>query len=222
VGRRLLCAVPRACLLLCVGANASIRAGVVVGRALGLDPRVRGSGFLPIKNLRKVDDRLWAGAQAARDDYRQLADLGVRVVVDARTGSSADPRVDDPGFLKELGIGYESLPVADGHAPDPTTVNRFIDIVERSSGIVYMHCGGGVGRSTSLAAAYEASQGGSPSLLEQMAVGPMSLEQAWFIASASRGELLDVNVGVQWLSRYVVDAPRVLWGKLKHRLSFFP
>lgn len=137
-------------------------------------------------------------------------------MVDLRTGTDTDPRPDDPEFLRSLGIDYEWLPVTDGQAPDARTVTRFVEIVEGTEGIVFMHCGGGVGRSTSLTAAYEAAEGKNPSLLEQMAVGPMSLEQAWFIGVVGEDDPSAHNVVIQGLSRYVVDAPRVLWGKATH------
>jgi protein tyrosine phosphatase (PTP) superfamily phosphohydrolase (DUF442 family) len=188
--------------------------GVVAGRLLDRDPRARDPSLPPIKHFRKVDERLWVAAQPRTNHYWDLAESGVRVVVDVRTGSRADPRPDDPEFLRSLGLDYVWLPVPDGRAPDARTVERFTATVDNAAGIVFLHCGGGVGRSTSLTAAYKAANGQHPSLLEQMAVGPMSLEQAWFIAAVGKNGRSPYSAVIRGLSRYVVDAPRVLWGKI--------
>jgi protein tyrosine phosphatase (PTP) superfamily phosphohydrolase (DUF442 family) len=194
--------------------KAAIAAGVVIARSLGRDPRTRDRSLPAIKHLRIIDERLWVGAQPHMHHYRELARLGVRTVVDVRTGGRTDPRSDDPESLRSLGLDYEWLPVIDGHAPDTRTANSFIDIVEKAEGIVFLHCGGGVGRTTSLTAAYNASQDRNPSLMEPLAIGPMSLEQAWFIAAVGRPGPSPRNPLIRALSRYVVDAPRVMWGKL--------
>jgi hypothetical protein len=77
-----------------------------------------------------------------------------------------------------------------------------------------MHCGGGVGRSTALQAAYEASRGHDPSVWEYIAIGPPSLEQAWFIADADPGDPTGGNGIVSTLSR-AIDAPRRLLSRLR-------
>ena len=199
---------------LSVVGKTAIWIGVVAGRLLDRDARSRDPSLPPIKHFRKVDERLWVAAQPSANHYRELAESGARVVVDVRTGSPTDPRLDDPKFLRSLGLEYVWLPVTDGRAPDARTVERFSEAVDKAEGIVFLHCGGGVGRSTSLTAAYKAAIGQHPSLLEQMAVGPMSLEQAWFIAAVGRNGRSPHSAVIQRLSRYVVDAPRVLWGRV--------
>jgi hypothetical protein len=69
-----------------------------------------------------------------------LADLGVSLVVDVRTGSDDDPIVDDPQYLAALGIDHVRLPIRDGGAPNDSTVVRFVDAVESADGLVFMHC----------------------------------------------------------------------------------
>jgi protein tyrosine phosphatase (PTP) superfamily phosphohydrolase (DUF442 family) len=189
-------------------------AGVVVSRALGNDPRANDESLSAIKHLRWADRKLLAGAQPTREDYAGLADLGVSLVVDVRTGSDDDPIVDDPQYLASLGIDYVRLPIRDGHAPSDSTVARFVAAVESAHGLVFMHCGGGVGRSASLQAAYEAAQGQDPSLSEYLAIGPPTLEQAWFIVSAAPGDPASDNVVVSFISRSL-DGPRRLLSLIK-------
>ena len=188
--------------------------GMVVSRALGNDPRAHDDSLPDIKHLRWVDDKLLAGAQPDRRDYTGLADLGVSLVVDVRTGSDDDPILDDPQYLATLGIDYLRLPIRDGRVPSDSSVQRFVDAVGRADGLVFMHCGGGVGRSGSLQAAYEAAHGRDPSLWEQLAIGPPSVEQAWFVVSADPGETPSQNLAVSMVSR-MLDAPRRVLSLIK-------
>jgi protein tyrosine phosphatase (PTP) superfamily phosphohydrolase (DUF442 family) len=166
----------------------SMFAGVMVSRALGNDPRAHDDSLPRIRHLRWTDDTLLAGAQPSRSDYTGLADLGVSLGVDVRSGSDDDPILDDPEYLASLGIDYLRLPIRDGRAPRESTVQRFVEAVESSDGLVFMHCGGGVGRSTSLQAAYEAVQGHNPSLWKHLAVGPPTVEQMRYVVTADPGD----------------------------------
>lgn len=160
-----------------------------------------------VGNFRRVDHRLWAGGQPDAGGYRELARRGVSVVVDLRTGASDDPTEDDPSLLSALGIEYRRLPVPDGHAPGREHVRRFLGVVERATGVVFVHCGAGVGRTNAVQAAYLASTGKDPSLSRLVAVGPMTLEQAWVVAAARAGDPGSPNPVVRRLSE-VLDAPR--------------
>jgi hypothetical protein len=106
------------------------------------------------------------------------------------------------------------LPIRDGHAPSDSNVARFVDAVESAHALVFVHCGGGVGRSTSLQAAYEAAQGQDPSMWEHLAIGPPTLEQAWFIVSAGPRDPTSDNVLVSFISR-ALDAPRRVLSLIK-------
>lgn len=195
-------------------ANATILLGVAAARFLGRDTRVRDPRLPQVPNLRRVDDRLWVGGQPSPGDYRGLSAIGVQTVVDLRTGDPGDPREDDPSFLDQLGMEHVALPVPDGHAPDPTIVERFVRIVDRSPGLVFVHCGAGVGRSTSLQAAYLASAGRRLTVLEQLAIGTPSVEQAWFVLRTRAGRPAPRNHVVELLSRLVFDGPRTALHRL--------
>jgi protein tyrosine phosphatase (PTP) superfamily phosphohydrolase (DUF442 family) len=189
-------------------------AGVAVTRALGYDPRAHDDLLPGIKHLRWADDKLLVGAQPSRSNYAGLAELGVSLVVDVRTGSDDDPILDDPEYLASLGVDYLRMPFRDGRAPSDSTVRRFVDAVETADGLVFMHCGGGVGRSASLQAAYQAARGRNPSLWEHLAIGPPTLEQAWFIVAAGRGDPTSENLAVSLVSR-ALDAPRRVLSLIK-------
>jgi uncharacterized protein (TIGR01244 family) len=199
--------------------NAVILAVGAWARSTGKDPQLHDDGWPDITHLRMVDDKLLFGGQTTPIEYAQLAEHGVTRVIDVRGTQRFDQSGrDDPVVLDELGIEYASLPIPDGHAPTPDQIRRFLELVDEADGLVFAHCGGGVGRSTSLAAAYEASIGRDPSVLQQLAVGPPTVEQVWFVGTLSpdRPEHA-VSPVVAVLSR-IVDAPRTLWGYLTSAL----
>lgn len=178
---------------------------ILVARVSAGDPRSDdGAG---VANLRVVDDTVWAGAQPGPAAYRELARRGVTHVVDLRTGADDDERHDDPDRLRALGMDYTWVPVPDGHAPRAADVRTFLEVVGRSDGIVFVHCGGGVGRSSVMQAAYLAAAGTDPRFLEVAAVGPMTLEQLWVVATSGADDPGASNPVIRRVSE-VLDAPR--------------
>ncbi len=192
-------------ILLVVVVQALVLAGVLVARVAGDDPRTDMDG---VPNFRVIDDRSWAGGQPEADGYRVLAERGVRLVVDLRTGAADDPRRDDPRLLESLGIAYVSLPIADGHVPSMSQVRRFSALVQGAPGEVYVHCGGGVGRTSAVTAAYAKRSGNELAFADLVAIGPHTLEQLWFLATG------DSNVVVRRVSE-LVDAPRRAWSRFR-------
>ncbi|MGH9139081.1 MAG: fused DSP-PTPase phosphatase/NAD kinase-like protein [Acidimicrobiales bacterium] len=178
---------------------------VLVTRLLGHDPR--SDELATVHNLRQVDEQVFAGAQPHPDQYDELARGGVHLVIDLRTGARDDPREDDPARLAAMGIDYLHLPVKDGHVPSPETVRRLVDAIDGADGLVYVHCGGGVGRSAAAQAAYVDARGDEPSWMALASLGPMSLEQLWFVADHR------TNPVVRRVSE-ALDAPRRLWSRI--------
>ncbi|HVE46658.1 MAG TPA: sulfur transferase domain-containing protein [Acidimicrobiales bacterium] len=185
--------------------QALVLAGVLAARVAGDDPR---SPMDDVPNFRMVDDRLWAGGQPEAEAYRVLAERGVRLVVDLRTGAADDPRKDDPKLLESLGVAYVWLPIADGHVPSTNQVARFARLVEGAPGPVYVHCGGGVGRTSALTAAFARRSGDELPFADLVAIGPHTLDQLWFLATG------DSNVVVRRASE-LVDAPRRAWSRFR-------
>jgi protein tyrosine phosphatase (PTP) superfamily phosphohydrolase (DUF442 family) len=185
--------------------HALVWTGVLVARIVGNNPT---KAMHDVPNFRVVDELVWAGGQPDAQAYRALAEGGVRLVVDLRTGAADDPRKDDPGFLNSLGIAYVSLPVADGHVPSTDQVGRFTTLAKSTPGRVYVHCGGGVGRTSALTAAYARRSGADAPITDLVAIGPHTLEQLWFVATGDR------NVVVRRASE-IVDAPRRAWSRFR-------
>lgn len=162
-----------------------------------------------VNNAYVVDGRVWRGAAPTGAGYRELQAAGVTTVVDLRSDSERGASVD---VLPELDMEVVRIPIRDGQLPTTEEVQRFIGVVAEADGVVFVHCGAGVGRTGAMAAAYQGAVGGAgglESVRRNLAVGPPSLEQ---IAFAARGG--DRPGPVLTAVSRVLDSPRRIWHNL--------
>lgn len=162
-----------------------------------------------IKNLTEVDARLWRGSAPSDAGYAALADKGVKTIVDLRAEDLEFPT----RYVESLGMDFVRIPMRDGQAPSPDQVDRFLQTVRGSDGLVYVHCGAGVGRTGTMSAAYlvhEKGMSGMTALARNLAVGPPSLEQITYVAGLEGGSESRANTFFTAISR-VLDAPRRIW-----------
>lgn len=158
-----------------------------------------------VKNFRVVDGRVWRGDAPSADSYRSLAARGATTIVDLRAEHGL--RWDEE-LLDSLGLRLVRIPMRDGQAPTDAQVERFLEAVRTSDGPTYVHCGAGVGRTGTMVAAYQvamAGRSGTSAMLDNLSVGPPSVEQLAFAATMDRPPTLVVAA-----SRFL-DAPRRLW-----------
>ncbi len=159
-----------------------------------------------IENLHAVDDVVWRGSAPGRAGYAELAERGVTTIIDLR----AEDLVVDHAYIESLGMALVRIPMRDGQAPSNEQVDLFLASVQGSEGIVYFHCGAGVGRTGTMAAAYLVTTGqasGIEAVQRNLAVGPPSLEQLAFAASLESGDEVSSNPIITGISR-ILDAPR--------------
>ncbi|MEU6225854.1 tyrosine-protein phosphatase [Streptomyces sp. NPDC047042] len=168
-----------------------------------------------VHHFQRVDSqgRLWRGAAPSPAGYRALAGLGIATVVDLRAEDLNAAQLAEP---HKAGLDVVRLPIRDGQTPTQGQVQRFLDVVASSSGPVFVHCGAGVGRTGTMAAAYLVQadkQLPSTAVRRNLAVGPPSIEQIYYGLSLGRQKAEQPPLAVVAVSR-LVDAPRRMWSWL--------
>ena len=165
-----------------------------------------------VDNLRAVDAKVWRGGAPTTEGYRNLAQAGVRTVVDLRAEEGIEA---DFSTVTDLGMRIVRIPMRDGQVPSAAEVDAFLAATSESDGTVFVHCGAGVGRTGAMVGAYLVSQGelsSTAALRRNLAVGPPSLEQIAFVARMNAGDPDKPGPVVTAVSR-VLDAPRRMWSR---------
>ncbi len=146
----------------------------------------------PIRAQCQVTPQLFVGAQFRRRGWRIIRHWGVNGVVNMR--SEFDDRslgVDIPHYLH--------LSTIDDDAPSLEALRQgvaFIHEVISAGGKVYVHCGAGVGRAPTMAAAYLISTGLKP-------------EEAWQKIRSVRKFIRPTRVQREQIERFAAQLERV-------------
>lgn len=151
--------------------------------------------------------KLWRGAAPSPAGYRALSELGFATVVDLRAEDLSPAQLAEP---REAGLDVVRIPMRDGQTPTPEQVQRLLDTVSKSSGPVFVHCGAGVGRTGTMAAAYlvrTGQEGSAAAVWRNLSVGPPSIEQIYYGLNLSPAKAEQPPLPVVAVSR-LVDAPR--------------
>jgi protein tyrosine/serine phosphatase len=106
---------------------------------------------IKIKNFGQMDERFYRGAQPKEEDYKGLAMLGIKTVIDLRE----DPESYEKRDVEALGLHYVNIPMGDKEYPKLDQVNQFLKLVDDpSTGKFFVHCAGGRHRTGVMGAAY--------------------------------------------------------------------
>src|SRR5829696_3195169 len=104
-----------------------------------------------IKNFGQMDDRFFRGAQPKEQDYKDLAQLGIRTVIDLRD----DPESYEKPMVESLGMTYVQIPMTAKKYPTPEALGLFFKTVnDPNTGKFYVHCAGGRHRTGVMGAVY--------------------------------------------------------------------
>jgi protein tyrosine/serine phosphatase len=106
---------------------------------------------IKIKNFGQMDDRFYRGAQPDEEDYKQLAAIGIKTVIDLRE----DPTNYEKRDAEAAGMRYVNLPMSDKEYPPAATIDQFLKLVdEPGTGKFFVHCAGGRHRTGVMGAVY--------------------------------------------------------------------
>jgi hypothetical protein len=110
---------------------------------------------IPIIKHSRITPEIYVGPQYRRAGKRKLLRMGIN--------GSVNMRIEFDDAAHGLALEhYCHLSTVDDHAPTLDDLHRgvaFIHKVTTGGGKVYIHCGGGIGRAPTMAAAYFTSQG---------------------------------------------------------------
>jgi protein tyrosine/serine phosphatase len=110
-----------------------------------------------IGNFGQIDDTYFRGAQPKTGDYRDLAAIGVKTVIDL----TRDGREDEAGLVKAAGMTFYRIPLTTSEAPSKAAVSQFLAIVHEQANLpVFVHCQGGRHRTGVMTAVYRMTQNG--------------------------------------------------------------
>ena len=104
-----------------------------------------------IKNFGQMDDRFYRGAQPKEKEFKELALLGIRTVIDLRD----DPEPYEKPAVESLGMTYIHIPMIAKKYPTPEALDLFLKTVnDPNTGKFYVHCAGGRHRTGVMGAVY--------------------------------------------------------------------
>ncbi len=112
---------------------------------------------IQIDNFGEVNANYFRGAQPMDHDYKDLATLGVKTVIDL----TKDGRDDEAGLVKQAGMQFYRIPLTTTDRPSDEAVAQFLKIVtDPANQPVYVHCQGGRHRTGTMTAVYRITQDG--------------------------------------------------------------
>ena len=106
---------------------------------------------IKIKNFGQMDERFYRGGQPKEADYKDLAQLGIRTVIDLRE----DPQEYERRLVESLGMQYINIPMIARKYPTPEATAMFLKTVsDPATGKFFVHCAGGRHRTGAMGAVY--------------------------------------------------------------------
>jgi protein tyrosine/serine phosphatase len=106
---------------------------------------------IKVKNFGQMDDRFYRGAQPKESDYRDLAALGIKTVIDLRD----DPTSYEKRAAEGVGMRYVNIPMSDSEYPKASQIDSFLKLVDNpATGKFFVHCAGGRHRTGVMGAVY--------------------------------------------------------------------
>jgi protein tyrosine/serine phosphatase len=110
-----------------------------------------------IKNFGKMDDHFYRGAQPSEAEYKELAALGVKTIIDLRD----DPLPYANKAAEAAHMHYVNIPMSDKDYAKDASIEKFLSIAkEEGNWPFYVHCAGGRHRTGLIGAMYRFNHDG--------------------------------------------------------------
>ena len=110
-----------------------------------------------IKNFGQMDERFFRGAQPGERDYKDLAALGIKTIIDLRD----DPTSYEKRDAEAAGMRYVNIPMSDSGRPRNEQIDQFLKLANnQATGPFFVHCAGGRHRTGVMGAVYRMTKYG--------------------------------------------------------------
>lgn len=104
-----------------------------------------------IDNFGRINANYYRGAQPRGQDYRALASLGVRTVIDL----TKDGDAEEPAMVRSAGMKFYRIEMTTHESPSADKIAQFLKLVnDPANQPVYVHCQGGRHRTGVMTAIY--------------------------------------------------------------------
>jgi tyrosine-protein phosphatase SIW14 len=104
-----------------------------------------------IENFGEINEHYYRGAQPKGDDFRALAGVGVKMMIDL--AAEGDPA--EEANARAAGISFVRIPMTTHQIPSPAVIAQFLKLVnDPANQPVYVHCIGGKHRTGVMTAIY--------------------------------------------------------------------
>ena len=106
---------------------------------------------IKISNFGQMDENFYRGARPKAEDFKNLAALGIKTVIDLTDNS----REREQPAVEAAGMRYVNIPIVDKSYPSMEQANEFLKVVnDPATGKFYLHCAGGRHRTGVMGAVY--------------------------------------------------------------------
>src|SRR5437762_3304614 len=106
---------------------------------------------IKIDNFGQMDQRFYRGARPKAEDFKNLAALGIKTVIDLTDNSRER---EEPAVIA-AGMRYVNIAIVDKTSPSTAQINEFLKVVnDPTTGKFYVHCAGGRHRTGVMGAIY--------------------------------------------------------------------
>lgn len=127
---------------------------LVLAASLTLTSAWASSSNKDLPNFQKVDDHVYRGAQPTNSGFKNLAERGIKTVVDLRDVGEHS-QAGEQKTVTGLGMRYVSIPMQGMSTPKDQQIAEVLALLDDvTSGPVFVHCKRGADRTGTVIAVY--------------------------------------------------------------------
>ena len=138
---------------------ALVVAGIALAASGCATPRAPGAASRDLPAFHQVDDGLYRGGQPSPEGIRQLAQMGIKTVINLRQPSRTSAL--ERRLVEQLGMRWVNLPMWFWWRPSDRQIRQFLAMTaDPASRPVFVHCRQGWNRAGILVAVYRVVHNG--------------------------------------------------------------